>query len=96
MLDPEDVAGPLYDVTLDAVGYLRKSAPNSARLESVYETLLAIPNSNQRDIRLGWLVDLPAPENAPDRPKRRSAEQVKRSWEKITEVLQNISRGPAP
>jgi Zn-dependent peptidase ImmA (M78 family) len=95
MLDPQDVAGPLYDVTLDAVSYLRKSAPNSARLESVYETLLAIPNSNQRDIRLGWLVDLPTPENAPDRPKRRSAEQVKRSWEKITEVLQNISHGPA-
>jgi Zn-dependent peptidase ImmA (M78 family) len=94
-LNPEDVAGPLYDVTFEAVRYLRKFAPGSVRLESVYETLLEVPNSNQRDIRLGWLADLPIPENATDRLKRRSAEQLKWSWERLTEVLQTLSHGPA-
>lgn len=95
LLNPEDVARPLYDVTLEAVEYLREHAPDSVRIESVYEALLEVPNLDQRDVRLGWLADLSAHESTADRLKVRSGEQLRRSWVKVTEVLRTISRGPA-
>lgn len=95
LLDPKDIAEPLYDVAFDAVKYLRKRTPDNARLECVYEALLKITDSNQREIRLGWLADLPEDEIVADQPNKRSGEQRRRSWERLTGVLRSINHGPA-
>ena len=95
LLNPEDVAEPLYDVAFEAVNYLQKHANSSPRLECLHQALREMAASNQRAIRLGWLADLPGDEIAGNQPRRRSGEQLKRSWERITEILRTLSHGPA-
>jgi Zn-dependent peptidase ImmA (M78 family) len=95
LLDPEDVAEPLYAVALEAVSYLQKHAVDSARLECLHENFREILSSDQHAIRLGWLTDMQEGQIAGNQSKRRSSEQLKRSWERITEILRTLGHGPA-
>jgi hypothetical protein len=77
LLNPEDVAGPLYDLITDAVQHLRAAVPDSARLESLQAGLQELPNPSQHEIRLRWLAGLPAPARVVDQLKGKSADQFK-------------------
>ena len=95
LLDPEEVAGPLYELARDAVGYLRQRIPSSARLESLECRIQELPNIDQHDTRLGWLVGLQPHAHVLNRLKEKAVDQFKGSWEEITNVLRSFSRGPA-
>jgi hypothetical protein len=95
LLNPEDVAGPLYDLITDAVQHLRAAVPDSARLESLQAGLQELPNPSQHEIRLRWLAGLPAPARVVDQLKGKSADQFKGSWENVTSVLKSFRKGPA-
>lgn len=95
LLDPQEIAGPLYELATDAIGYLRQSIPDSARLESLEAKLQELPNPKQHDARLGWLVGLRPTGRMLHRLKGKAVDQVARSWEEVTNVLRGLSRGPA-
>lgn len=94
LLDPEEVAEPLYELVNDAVGYLRQRIPSSARLESLEGRIQELPNTDQRDTRLGWLAGLQPHAHVLNRLKEKTVDQFKGSWEEITNVLRSLSRGP--
>jgi Zn-dependent peptidase ImmA (M78 family) len=95
VLNPEEVAGPLYDIATNAVAYLQENAPGSQRLELLQTKVRELPSYSRRDVRLGWLVGLPARTRMVDAPKEKVADQFKESWQGITNVLKGFSRGPA-
>jgi len=95
LLEPEEVAAPLYELANDAVAYLRQRIPNSARLESLESRIRELPNIDQRNTRLGWLVGLQPRAHVLNRLKENAASQFKESWEEIISVLGRLSHGAA-
>lgn len=95
LLNPEDVARPLYELTMDAVRYLQKIAPDSVRLASLQASLQELPNPNQRETRLRWLAGLPAHPQVINRLKDRAVDQFKGSWQNVTNVLNSFRPGRA-
>jgi len=95
LLEPEEVANPLYELATDAVTYLQESVPNSVRLEALQARIQELANLNQSETRLGWLVGLQARARTLDRFKQKSIDQFERSWQDVTDVLKSFSRGPA-
>jgi Zn-dependent peptidase ImmA (M78 family) len=95
LLDPEDVAEPLYELAMEAVRYLQESVPESVRLETLQARVQELPDPCQREIRLRWLAGLPAQERIVDRLKDKAADQFKGSWGNITNVLEAFRSGPA-
>lgn len=95
LLRLEEVAEPLYQLATDAVGYLRERIPSSARLEALEGRLLELPDIDQRDVRLGWLVGLQPRAHVLSRLTEKTVDQFKGSWEEVTNVLRSFSRGPA-
>lgn len=90
LLDPEDVAKPLYELTVDAVGYLEETTPKSERLEALKGRLQELGDPYQREKRLRWLAGLPAHARTVDRLKGASADQFKESWERISSTLKRF------
>jgi Zn-dependent peptidase ImmA (M78 family) len=95
LLNPEDVARPLYDVINDAVGHLSVSVPDSVRLESLRAKIQELPGPDQRESRIRWLAGLQTPARAVDRLKDSAAEKIKESWGNVTSVLKSFHNGPA-
>jgi Zn-dependent peptidase ImmA (M78 family) len=95
LLNPEDVARPLYDLITDAVGHLSVNVPDSVRLESLKAKIQELPDPDQRETRIRWLSGLQAPARAVDRLKDRTADQIKESWDDVTSVLRSFHNGPA-
>jgi Zn-dependent peptidase ImmA (M78 family) len=95
LLDPGDVAAPLYELAVDAVGYLREMAQNSERLQVLESKLAELAKPYQRESRLGWLSGLQAYAPTLDRLKGSMAGQVNESWERVSSTFRNSWRGPA-
>jgi Zn-dependent peptidase ImmA (M78 family) len=93
LLNPEDVAKPLYELGMSAVGYLQEHLPHSLRLQSLLAKLDNLPSPGQRETRLGWLVGLPG--HAHNRTIRQESEQSNMSWEDVTRTLASFNREPA-
>jgi Zn-dependent peptidase ImmA (M78 family) len=95
LLDPEDVANPLYELAVGAVSYLEGVAPNSERLEALKIRLQELSNPNQRENRLRWLAGLPADVLTADRLKGVPGDHFKASWERILTILVGSRRKDA-
>lgn len=95
LLDPEDVATPLYELVNDAVGYLQETAPKSERLEAVKGRLQELGNPHQRENRLRWLAGLPEHAGRVEPIKGTSAGQFKASWDRVSSTLKRFSRRQA-
>jgi len=92
LLDPQEVAKPLYELTRDAVVYLEETTPKSERLEALKVQLQELVNPYQHENRLRWLAGLPAHTRTLDRFKSASADQFKESWERISRTIKSFRR----
>jgi Zn-dependent peptidase ImmA (M78 family) len=90
LLDPEDVAKPLYELTTHAVAYLRGTSPNSERLEALEVKLKELTNPFQREKRLRWIAGLPEHIRTIDRLKVGPTTQLKESWERISSTIRTF------
>jgi Zn-dependent peptidase ImmA (M78 family) len=95
LLDPQDVALPLYDLALDAVRHLQQLAPSSERLKVLLVKLRALPDVDQREIRLGWLAGLLVRTRIVDRVQDTAVGWHGESWERIRNVLGTFRSRPA-
>jgi Zn-dependent peptidase ImmA (M78 family) len=89
LLDPEDVANPLYELTADAIRYLEELMPKSERLAALKVRLQDLGKPYQRENRLRWLVGLPAHALTVERFKGVSDGQFKASWERVLNILRH-------
>jgi Zn-dependent peptidase ImmA (M78 family) len=95
LLDPDDVARPLYELAVHAVGYLQETAPNSERLQCLKGRLEELTSPYQRETRVRWLSGLPAHARTVDRFKSSVAGQFKESWDRVSSTLRGKWRGQA-
>jgi Zn-dependent peptidase ImmA (M78 family) len=87
LLDPEDVAKPLYELAVSAVEYLKEVTQGSERLEALKVRLQELGQPYQREKRLRWVAGLPAHADTVDR-----LEGVSTSWEKVLSILRRSGR----
>lgn len=95
LLDPDDVARPLYELAVDAIGYLQETAQKSERMQALKGRLEELSKPYQREIRLRWLSGLPAHARTVDRFKGSVAGQFKESWERVSSTFKSSWRGRA-
>lgn len=95
LLDPDDVANPLYELAVSAVSYLEEAAPTSERLDALKIKLRELRNPYQRESRVSWLADLSAQALTVDQIKDVSGDQFKASWRKIVSILRRSRRKEA-
>jgi len=95
LLAPDDVARPLYELAIAAVGYLQETAQDSERLQSLKGRLERLSNPYQRENRLRWLSGLPTHARTVDRFKDSVAGQFGESWERVSTTLKGTWRGRA-
>ena len=87
LLNPEDVAKPLYELTADAVEYLKGTSPTSQRLQALEIRLKELAKAHQREKRLRWIAGFPEHIRTVDSLKDGAVGQFKESWEKISRTI---------
>jgi Zn-dependent peptidase ImmA (M78 family) len=95
LLDPDDIAKVLYEIAVDAVGYLQEAIQNSERVNALKDKLQELVNPYQRENRIRWLAGLPAHAETVDRFKSAATDQFRASWERVSSMLKRSWRGPA-
>ena len=76
-LEPQKIAGPLHDVLVSAVEYLRSLSPESRRFRRLHRQILAVESVEEhRERRLMWLAGLGTDEKT-----------VRAGWRRVTGYL---------
>jgi Zn-dependent peptidase ImmA (M78 family) len=87
LLEPQEVAKPLYDLVHDAAQYLQDQVEDSERLTTLQAKLRDLPTGDQAQDRVRWLAGLPT--------RARTAEKLQESWDSVTAVIQRFRNKPA-
>lgn len=93
LLDPLDIAGPLFEVVSAAVAYLKEMSPTVGRISAVATKLDEIRAGLQSSERLGWLAGLR--ESVPVSSRRSGSfadteTEMQDRWRTVVDSLQGL------
>jgi Zn-dependent peptidase ImmA (M78 family) len=88
LLDPSDVADPLYELLTEAVGYLHRQAPESTRLAALRARVAELPGHAEARVR--WLSGLPAYSQPLSDLKRSATDRIRESWVDISNTIRRF------